>query len=80
MVDKLLVVFDEFNGDLERLKPYVSESSIEVTRKGWSPATQDFRTNYLLLSRDDLRDSLSDDRRFMVTSPLIALAALASLK
>lgn len=79
MVEKSLVVFDEFHGDLERLKPYITEPTVEVERIGWAPATQDNRTNYLLLSKDDLRESLTDDRRFIVTTPLLAFAALASL-
>lgn len=79
MVEKSLVVFDEFHGSIDRLKPYISEPTIEVERIGWTPVTQDNRTNYLLLSQADPRGALTDDRRFIVTTPLLAFAALASL-
>lgn len=80
MVEKSLVVFDEFRGDIDRLKPYITEPTIEVERIGWTPVTQDNRTNYLLLVNNDPRAAFGDGRHFMVTTPLLALAALASLK
>lgn len=80
MVEKSLVVFDEFRGDLDHLKPYITEPTIEVERIGWTPTTQDNRTNYLLLSQSDPRGALTDDRRFIVTTPLLALSTLALVK
>lgn len=49
LVGKRLVVLDEFRGDLERLKPYITSPTIEVVRKGWEPVEQDNPSNYLLL-------------------------------
>lgn len=79
MVDKSLVVFDEWQDDLSRLDPYITNSVVEVERKGWTPAEQEFRTNYVLLVR---RNPIlhGTDRRFITVTPEHALDVLALVK
>lgn len=79
MVDKSLVVFDEWLDDLAKIKPYITEPTVMVERKGWVPAQQDNRTNYLLLTRvDPILHGRA--RELITTTPDIAMSVLESVR
>lgn len=79
MVEKSLVVFDEWADDLGKLIPYITNPTVEVERKGWSPTTQDNRTNYLLLvQRNPILHGRA--RELITTTPDIAMSVLESVR
>lgn len=77
MVQSRIVVLEGDKDQFEKIKPFISLNEVLIERKGSGPSWETSRTNYVFLCSEF--PGRATERRAVVTSPVLALYALACL-